>query len=108
MKRKTKAQHPPPGAKARTAGTWRLKLYIADKNPSSARAITNLKSLSEKYLGDHHLVDILDLLKNPERCGSDQIIAIPTLVKLSPGPIARLLGDLSNTKLVLEGLGLAA
>jgi circadian clock protein KaiB len=36
----------------------------------------------------------------------DRIFMTPTLVKLAPGPVARIVGTLSQTDLVLQVLGL--
>jgi len=36
----------------------------------------------------------------------DRIFMTPTLVKLSPGPVGRVVGTLSQTNLVLQALGL--
>jgi len=36
----------------------------------------------------------------------DQIVAVPTLVKFAPGHLKRLVGDLSDERQVLAGLGL--
>ena len=49
-------------------------------------------------------IEIIDLLERPELARSDQVVAIPTLVRKLPGPIRRIIGDLSNTERVLVGL----
>jgi circadian clock protein KaiB len=46
------------------------------------------------------------LFERPELARSDQIVAIPTLVRKLPHPIRRIIGDLSNTQRVLVGLQL--
>jgi len=39
---------------------------------------------------------------------TDQIIALPTLVKKLPLPVKKIIGDLSNTERVLMGLDIIA
>jgi circadian clock protein KaiB len=48
----------------------------------------------------------VDLLENPARAKEDEVIAAPTLAKISPLPARRFIGDLSQTDRILSGLGL--
>jgi circadian clock protein KaiB len=83
---------------------WEFKLYVAGQTPRSMSAIANLKSLCEQYMPGKYRVEIIDLLERPEMAKSDQVVAIPTLVRKLPGPIRRIIGDLSNTDKVLVSL----
>lgn len=83
---------------------WEFKLYVAGQTPRSMSAIGNLKSLCEQYMPGQYRVEIIDLLERPEMAKSDQVVAIPTLVRKLPGPIRRIIGDLSNTDKVLVSL----
>ena len=38
-----------------------LKLFITGASPNSARAIANLKSICEKYLGQKYELEIIDV-----------------------------------------------
>lgn len=87
--------------------TCELKLYIANMNPTSRRAVQNLKRICAEYLEGKYSLEIVDLLKNPERAKSDQIAAIPALIRVSPLPIRKLIGDLSDTEKVISSLELA-
>ncbi len=80
---------------------WKLKLYVADDKPPSKNAYANLQRLCDEHLKDQCNVEIIDILENPEVASKEQIVAIPTLVKESPLPIRRLIGDLSNTERLL-------
>jgi circadian clock protein KaiB len=83
---------------------WKLKLYVADETPKSKNASANLQRLCEERLKDRCNVEIIDILENPEVASKEQIVAIPTLVKESPLPVRRMIGDLSNTERLLVGL----
>jgi circadian clock protein KaiB len=87
-----------------SADLWEFKLYVAGHTPRSVTAIANLKALCEEYMPGRHHIEIIDLIERPELARSDQIVAIPTLVRKLPGPIRRIIGDLSNTDRVLVGL----
>ena len=92
---------------ASSAGqTYQLRLYVAGQTPKSVQAFTNLKQICEQHLHGRYKIEIVDLLKNPQLAGGDQILALPTLVRRLPEPIKKIIGDLSNTERVLVGLDL--
>ena len=86
--------------------TWRLRFYVAGQSPRSLRAFDNLKSLCEEHLPGHYEIEVIDLLEEPALARSDDILAIPTLVRRFPSPLRKIIGDLSNTERVLMGLSL--
>lgn len=85
---------------------WCLRLYVAGRNPRSVRALENLEVLCETYLAGRCDIEVIDLLDNPTLARSDQIVAVPTLVRKLPEPVRKIIGDLSNTERVLVGLDL--
>lgn len=88
--------------------TWDLRLYVAGETPRSVAAIENLKRICETHLEGTVRVEIIDLLEKPDLARSDEILAIPTLVRKLPTPLRKIIGDLSNTERVLVGLNLRA
>ncbi len=85
---------------------WHLRLYVAGQSPKSLRAYANLKDLCEQHLAGRYEIEIIDLVEQPSLARSDDNVAIPTLVRLSPAPLRKIIGDLSNTERVLVGLRL--
>ena len=85
---------------------WDLKLYVAGQTPKSVAALTNLKRMCEEHLAGRYRLEVVDLAENPQLARSDQILAIPTLVRRLPSPIRKIIGDLSNSERVLVGLDL--
>ena len=81
-----------------------LRLYITAETPNSTRAIANMKRICAEELEGNYELEVIDILKNPQLAEDDKIIAIPTLVKKLPGPIRRLVGNLSDREKVLLGL----
>ena len=78
-----------------------LRMYITDGTPQSLIALRNLRELCEKHLAGRYHIEVIDLLKNPERAQDDQIVAVPTLVRELPTPIRKFIGNLSNSQRVL-------
>jgi len=92
---------------AEAAGeTWQLRLYVAGQSPKSLRAFANLKEMCDEHLVGCYEIEVIDLIEHPERARSDDILAIPTLVRRLPAPLRKIIGDLSNTERVLVGLRL--
>ncbi|MCE7071944.1 MULTISPECIES: circadian clock KaiB family protein [Dyadobacter] len=88
------------------AEIWELRLYVAGKTTKSVTALANLKKYCEEYLKDKYVIEVIDLLLQPQLAEGDQILAIPTLVKKVPEPIRKIIGDLSNEEKVLVGLNI--
>lgn len=83
-----------------------LKLYVTGETDCSGRAIRNLKKITEEFLDEQYVVEIIDILKTPELTTHERLIAIPTLIKHYPPPVYKIIGDLSDTERVLLALGL--
>jgi circadian clock protein KaiB len=81
-----------------------LRLYVAGRAPNSVRAIANLRLLCEEYFPDQNQVEIIDVLEEPLRAIADDILATPTLVKVSPGRERKIIGNLSEKLKVLHTL----
>lgn len=93
-----------PGSAGVGDETWALRLYIAGQTQKSLTAFSNLKKICEEHMAGKYTIEVVDLVKNPQLARSDQILAIPTLVRKLPEPIRKIIGDLSNTEKVLVGL----
>lgn len=83
-----------------------LQLFVAGASLHSTRAISNLKQVCETYLPGQYTLEIIDIYQQKSRAQDDQLIALPLLIKRLPLPERRLVGDMSDTKKVLAGLGL--
>lgn len=88
--------------------SWKLKLYVAGQTPKGLVALSNLKRICEEHLAGDYEIEVVDLLVHPQLAKGDEIIALPTLVRQLPTPIAKVIGDLSNTEKVLVGLQIIA
>lgn len=83
-----------------------LRLYITGMTPNSKRAVENVKRICEQHLSGRYELEVIDIYQQPSLAQEEQIIAAPTLIKKLPGPLRRLIGDMSNTEKVLVGLDL--
>ncbi len=90
------------------ADSYVLRLFVTGATPNSSRAISNLKDICETYLKGNYELEIIDVYQQPLMAASEQIIALPLLIKKSPYPERKLIGDMSDTQKVLRGLSLLA
>lgn len=81
-----------------------LKLYVTGNTPKSEQAIANLRRICEIDLGGRYEMAVIDILERPQLAEDDKILATPTLIKVLPTPLRRLIGDLSDHEKVLLGL----
>jgi circadian clock protein KaiB len=85
---------------------WRFELYLIGDSRLSQFAMENFREICDDHLQGHYHVDVYDVRKHPELMMSNRISVVPTLIKKHPLPEKMLIGDLSSTRKVLEGLGL--
>lgn len=86
--------------------TYVLKLYVAGNTPDSVRALKTLKTVLEEDFKGVYALKVIDVLKNPQLAEEDKILATPTLAKILPPPVRKIIGDLSDREKVLIGLDL--
>jgi circadian clock protein KaiB len=83
---------------------YHLRLYITGHSFSSRLAVENLERICAKELQGRVQLQIIDVLENPDLSSNDHIIATPTLVKIKPAPVRRMIGELSDKQKVLQNL----
>jgi circadian clock protein KaiB len=93
-------------AESNSANKLILHLYIVNKDFKSVQAIKNVKEICEESFPKRYKLDIIDILKQPALARENQIMAAPTLIKESPLPLKRLVGNMSDRVRVSSGLEL--
>lgn len=87
-------------------GMYRFRLYIAGDTTNSTQAVANLTAFCQAHLPGRHEIDVVDVFREPKRALADNILMTPTLIKLAPPPLRRVVGTLSQKEPVLRALGL--
>jgi circadian clock protein KaiB len=85
---------------------YKFRLFVADETLNSIQATANLHALCQAHLAGRHEIEIVDVFKEPQRAISEGVRMTPTLLRLAPLPIRRIVGTLVDTPRVLETLGL--
>ena len=87
--------------------SYRLQLYVAGNTKRSLRTVRNIRRICDDRLADGYTLEVFDLYQQPELASRVQLSAAPTLIKLLPLPVRRLVGDMADSDKVLSSLGLA-
>lgn len=82
-----------------------LRLFVAGHSPGIERTLESLHDLLEQYLGQPYTLKVIDVVTHPDQAETNQVTATPTLVKVWPLPVRRIVGDLDNIDKILQMLG---
>ncbi len=85
---------------------FKFRIYVAGDALNSTQAIANLSALCRSHLPNRHQIEVVDVFKDPKRALADGIFMTPTLIKLAPSPVRRIIGTLSQIQPLLLALGL--
>ena len=81
-----------------------LRLYVSGVTERSRRSILNINTFCKENLQGQYDLEVVDIHQKPSLARDEQIVATPTLIKLLPLPLRRIVGDLSDRDGVLFGL----
>lgn len=83
-----------------------LRLFVTGGTPLSAAAVGRLRELQQQLPPDYLSAEIIDVLLDPDHAEADRVLATPTLIRLSPLPMIRLVGDLESVDRLMQLLDL--
>ena len=89
------------------ASPMNLKLYVMGTGPRSVRAIVNVRAACDRYLANRYQLEVIDIALDPARARAQQLIAVPTLIQRGAKGNRRFVGDMSDTRRLLKGLGIS-
>ena len=89
-----------------SAEKYLLRLYVAGMTPRSSETLARIKAVCEEHLRERYELEVIDIFQQPHLAEAGQVVATPTLVKVLPKPLRRLVGDLLDTEKVLRGLNI--
>jgi circadian clock protein KaiB len=85
-----------------------LRLYVTRDSPDCAIAAANLRALFPSGGSYPVHIEIVDVEQQSPEAERDGILVTPTLLKVSPEPRCRILGNLKNRDALLHFLGIEA
>jgi circadian clock protein KaiB len=81
-----------PGDLTAPEGGYVLRLFVSGHGAGTVEILKRLYQLLETYVSAPYTLKVIDINKYPEQTEANQIKAIPTLVRVWPKPIYRVVG----------------
>jgi circadian clock protein KaiB len=88
-------------------GPW-FRVFVAGTSWRSQRVVRVLHELCEQHGVSDRVIEVVDVVQDPARAEQDRVLALPMVMRLAPGPVVRVVGDLSDGRVAAEVLGLAS
>ena len=85
---------------------YRFLLFVAGDTPNSVQALVNIREFCRTALRGCCEVEVVDVFRESGRALKDGIFMTPTLVKLSPHPVVKIVGTLASSEKLLDAFGL--
>lgn len=82
-----------------------LRLFVSGHSAATEHTLKSLHQLLETSLPYPYTLKVIDVFKHPDQAEANQISATPTLLRVLPQPVRRIVGDLTNIERVLQILG---
>lgn len=98
---------PPPISDDGAAPHVALTLFVSGASDVSTRAVTQANRLCETHLEGSYDLSVVDVYANPAAVITHRVLVTPTLLRTSPSPTRRFVGDLSRVANVLSALELS-
>lgn len=87
--------------KAQSPG-YVLRLFVAGSSSGTERILRKLHDVLDQSLQQPYTLKVIDVQKHPNLAEADQVAAIPTLMRVSPLPIKRIVGELDDAQTILR------
>lgn len=82
-----------------------LRLFVSGQGPATERTLYKLHTLLETQLPAPYTLKVIDIFKYPDQAEANQVLATPTLLKVWPRPVRRIVGDMEDQATILRVLG---
>jgi circadian clock protein KaiB len=79
-----------------------LRLFVSGNNTLTRDILQMLHQFLERELCHPYTLKVIDISKHPELAESNQVTATPTLVRVFPRPVRRIVGSLDDLPRVLQ------
>jgi circadian clock protein KaiB len=79
-----------------------LHLFVMGNDVSTKRTLETLHQVLEQELQHPYTLKVIDILKHPKLAEVDRVSATPTLVRVSPLPVRRIVGELDDMQRVIQ------
>ncbi len=79
-----------------------LRLFVSGNNVTTRQTLKKIHHLLETQLTHPYTLKVIDISKHPELAETHHVSATPTLVRVWPEPMRRIVGELNDLSRVLQ------
>lgn len=79
-----------------------LRLFISNEDSHGEQTLSNIHQLLEEGLINPYTLKVIDVAKNPEQAVIHRIASTPTLIRVSPKPVRRIVGQFNDIPRILK------
>ena len=101
-----KRHHPEPFHIPSGVTPYSLRLYVAGSSLKSTQAVQIVEKLCRSFPEGRCRFEVVDLYQQPDLAKQDNIIAVPSLIKVHPPPRRAFVGITEDTDRILQKLGI--
>lgn len=81
-----------------------LRLFVSGTTAATQRTLETIHCLLEQELQHPYTLKVIDISQHPEEAEQYQVSATPTLVRVQPQPVRRIVGELEDLPRVLQAI----
>ena len=85
-----------------TIEVYNLRLFISSRDRYAEETLSNIHQLLEEGLTSPYTLKIIDIAKNPEQAANHRVVTTPTLIRIAPKPVKRIVGQFDDIPRVLS------
>lgn len=82
-----------------------FRLFVRGDGTLSTETLIRLREMLDRALGHPYTLKVVDVLKHPNQAELDRVSAVPTLIRIFPHPIRRIVGEIDDLDRLLGLLG---
>ncbi len=86
---------------SRTQG-YVLRLFVSGNSAATEQTLKSVHQLLETAIRHPYTLKVIDVFNHPDQAEENQISATPTLLRVWPLPVRRIVGDLNDVEKVLR------
>jgi circadian clock protein KaiB len=75
-----------------------LKLFVAGNDGKAQKTYAGLNLILQDVIPNMHVLELIDVLQTPNKAIEYGVFATPTLIKVLPKPMRRVVGKLDDVK----------
>ncbi|HAJ63203.1 MAG TPA: circadian clock protein KaiB, partial [Cyanobacteria bacterium UBA8543] len=73
-----------------------LRLFVSGNSAATEQTLKSLHELLENTIRHPYTLKVIDVFNHPDQAEENQISATPTLLRVRPLPVRRIVGDLND------------